>query len=173
MLFNNAGIGTVGTTDVSDEAIKRTLDINLLGAINFAKYVALEMKKQQFGYIINLSSMSGKISSATLGVYNASKFGLTGFSEALAKEMAGFGVKVTAICPGMVATEMTEEFNFKQEWMLHVDDICKTIGYLLDLGPNALPTEILLNCLPFVVKMAASDVVKMAASEAQIFVSEG
>lgn len=115
------------------------------------------MKEQKFGYIINLSSLSGKISSSNLGIYNASKFGISGFSEALAKEMAAFGVKVTAICPGMVATDMTKNFNFKSEWMIGVNDICQTVEYLLNLGPNALLFEVVINCVPFVLKMVESE----------------
>src|SRR3990167_3756906 len=74
-LFNNAGIGRVGTTDITDQELVAVLDINLKGAIFFAKYAASQMKQQKSGYIINLSSLSGKVSSSTLGAYNASKFG--------------------------------------------------------------------------------------------------
>lgn len=156
-LFNNAGVGLVGTSDISDEAIEQVLQINLKSAIFIAKYVAIHMKEQKFGYIINLSSLSGKVSSSNLGIYNASKFGISGFSEALAKEMAAFGVKVTAICPGMVATDMTKNFNFKSEWMIDVNDICQTVEYLLNLGPNALLLEVVINCVPFVLKMVEAE----------------
>ena len=60
VFFNNAGISLIGTSDASDNDIQRVIDLNLSGAIYFAKYIALQMKNQRSGYIINLSSMSGK-----------------------------------------------------------------------------------------------------------------
>jgi short-subunit dehydrogenase len=99
VLFNNAGILRQGTTDISDFDINELLNINLHGAIYVAKHIAKYMKKQKSGYIINLSSMSGKRAVPAAGVYAATKFGLNGFAEALHKEMSIYGVKVTNICP--------------------------------------------------------------------------
>jgi short-subunit dehydrogenase len=164
LLFNNAGIAKVGTTEITDQDIIETLDTNLKGALFFAKHVALQMKKQRSGYIMNLSSTYGKVGSATLGAYNASKFGLSGFSEALSKEMTAYGVKVTAICPSFVATDMTQGFDFDQNQMIQTSDICQTVDYLLKLSPNALPLEICIECAPFLTKMAEA--------ETKIFVSD-
>lgn len=157
LLFNNAGVSFIGTTEIADEQIIETLEINLKGALFFAKYVALQMKKQRSGYIINLSSLSGKITSPNLGVYSASKFGLNGFSESLSKEMAAYDVKVSTICPGMVANEMTQRFNFDQKLMIQTSDICQTVDYLLNLGSTALPIEISINCAPLMAKMTAAE----------------
>ena len=157
LLFNNAGIAKVGTVTITDQEILETLDTNLKGALFFAKYVALQMKEQRSGYIINLSSLSGKISSSNLGAYNASKFGLNGFSEALSKEMSAYGVKITTICPGLVATDMTAGFNFDHNEMIQTSDICQTLDYLLRLSPTALPLEISLHCVPFITKMATAE----------------
>lgn len=157
LLINNAGITKVGTTEIADDDIEYVLKLNLNGAVFFAKYAALQMKQQGEGYIINLSSLAGKVSSLTLGAYNASKFGLNGFGGALAKEMSGYGVKVTSICPAMVATEMTAGFRFKVEWMIQISDICHTIDYLLKLSPNAIPEEIVINCTTFLNKMAKAE----------------
>ncbi len=150
LLFNNAGIVKKGTTTLPDNEIDEILKINLNGAIYVAKYVAEQMKKQKFGYIINMSSMGGKTAASFAGVYAASKFGLSGFSEALAKEMSSYNVKVTSLCPHMTATEMTANRKFKPEKMIQIDDICKTIGYLLNLSPSAVPLEVAIHCMDFI-----------------------
>ena len=152
LLFNNAGILKYGTSTLPDNEIDELLKINLNGAIYVAKYVALHMKKQKSGYIINVSSIGGKIAASFAGIYAASKFGLTGFSEALSKEMSLYDVKVTNICPHMIATEMTAGRKFKPEQMIETDDICRTVGYLLSLSRNAIPLEIAIHCMPFIEK---------------------
>ncbi|MDR3504157.1 MAG: SDR family NAD(P)-dependent oxidoreductase [Legionella sp.] len=156
LLINNAAILKRGTTDLADEEIDVLLKINLNGAIYVAKYVAAQMKKQGGGYIMNISSLGGKVAASFSGIYAASKFGLSGFSEALSKEMSLYGVKVTNICPSMIATEMAEGRKFKLEQMIQLDDLTKTVGYLLSLSPNAIPTEILINCLPLIEKTTES-----------------
>ena len=160
VLFNNAGILKHGTSELSSEEVDRLLKINLNGAIYVAQAVAQHMKKQGHGYIFNLSSIGGKVATSFGGVYSASKFGLVGFGDALAQEMAAYNVKVTNICPSMVATEMTQGRKFEPEQMLQSSDIVKTIDYLLSLSPNALPREIVIDCLP-VVKMLAQEVKKI------------
>lgn len=156
LLINNAAILKRGTTDMDDEEIDQLLLTNLNGAIYVAKYVAMQMKKQRQGYIINISSLGGKVAASFSGIYAASKFGLSGFSEALSKEMSLYGVKVTSICPSMIATEMAEGRKFKLDEMIQLADLTKTIGYLLSLSPNALPTEILISCLPLIEKTTDS-----------------
>lgn len=152
LLINNAAILKRGTTELPDYEIEELLRINLNGAIYVAKHVATQMKQQRHGYIINISSLGGKVAASFSGIYAASKFGLSGFSEALSKEMSLYGVKVTSICPSMIATEMAEGRKFKLDQMIQLDDITKTVGYLLSLSPNAIPTEILISCLPLIEK---------------------
>ena len=119
LLFNNAGILKHGTTEISDQDLDELLKINLNGAIYMAKNVAEQMKKQKSGYIINLSSIGGKTAASFAGAYAASKFGLSGYSEALTKDMSLYGVKVTNLCPGMIATDMvTKDRSFKPEQMI-------------------------------------------------------
>lgn len=156
LLFNNAAILKRGTTDLPDDEIEELLKINLNGAIYIAKYVATQMKKQRDGYIINVSSLGGKVAASFAGVYAASKFGLSGFSEALTKEMSLYGVKVTNICPSMIATEMAKGRKFEADQMIQPKDITKTIDYLLSLSKNAIPTEILISCLPLIEKTTES-----------------
>lgn len=151
LLFNNAGIVKFGTSTLSDSEINELLKINLNGSIYVAKYVAKQMKKQRNGYIVNLSSLSGKVAFSFVGIYTASKFGLSGFSESLAQEMSLYGVKVTNICPGMIATDMTKDIAFvNPEQMIETSDICKTVDYLLSLSNNAIPLEVAIHCAPFI-----------------------
>ncbi|PIQ42461.1 MAG: alcohol dehydrogenase [Gammaproteobacteria bacterium CG11_big_fil_rev_8_21_14_0_20_46_22] len=152
LLFNNAGVLQHGTTTLSSEEIDKIIQINLNGAIHMASVVAKQMKQQKQGYIMNVSSLGGKVAASFAGVYAASKFGLSGFSEALSKEMSLYGVKVSNLCPGMMATEMTAGRLFKAEDMIEIDDICQTVRYLLSLSRKAIPLEIVLHCLPFVEK---------------------
>ena len=154
LLFNNAGISKKGTIELPDNEIDELLKVNLNGAIYVAKYVAKQMKKQKHGYIINMSSMGGKTAASFAGIYAASKFGLSGFSEALAKEMSNYNVKVTNLCPHMTATEMTSNRKFKPKKMIQTDDICKTIGYLLSLSENAVPLEVAIHCMDFIKESA-------------------
>lgn len=150
LLINNAAILKRGTIDLSDEEIQELININLNGAIYVAKYTALHMKKQRSGYIINISSLGGKVAASFSGIYAASKFGLSGYSEALTKEMSLYDVKVTSICPSMIATEMSKGRKFQPEQMIQTSDIIKTVNYLLDLSQNAIPVEILISCLPLI-----------------------
>jgi len=155
LLIHCAGILKHGTSEIMDDDLDQLLQTNLNGAIYVTKQVAKHMKKQKHGYIIILSSIGGKVAQSFSGAYAASKFGLTGFSEALAKEMSLYGVKVTSICPSMTATDMVADGRaFKSDKMLQLEDINETIGYLLKLGPNAVPLEIAIHCLPFVESMA-------------------
>ena len=150
VLFNNAGILKHGTSDILDKDLDELLQINLHGAIYVAKHTAQYMKKQRNGYIINLSSIGGKIAASFAGGYSASKFGLNGFSEALFKEMSAYDVKVSTICPAMVATDMVlNDRDFDADLMIQPNDIVKTINYLLSLSKNAIPSELVINCLSF------------------------
>jgi len=163
LLINNAAILKRGTIDLADEEIDELIRINLNGAIYVAKYVALQMKSQSSGYIINISSLGGKFAASFSGVYAASKFGLSGYSEALTKEMSAYGVKVTSVCPSMIATEMAVGRTFSLDQMLQSEDIIKTIDYLLSLSKNAIPTEILLSCLPLI-ELTTATIKKMYLS---------
>lgn len=153
LLFNNAAILKQGTSSVPAAEIDQLLKINLNGAIYIASCVSAQMKQQKSGYIINVASIGGKIAQSFSGIYAASKFGMVGFSEALAKEMAEFDVKVTCLCPSLVATEMTSGRKFSANDMIQTEDINKTVSYLLSLSKNAVPFEIMINCLPFAKKL--------------------
>lgn len=147
ILFNSAGILKFGTLETSHEDIEKMININLLGTIYITNLVADFMKQQGSGYIFNMSSMSGKRALPLIGMYSASKFGVTGYNEALFNELSQYGVKVTAICPSLIATDMTEDFYDKvpPEKMINMENIVNTVDYLLSLDSTALIKDIEVN----------------------------
>jgi len=109
ILCNNAGV--VGAfkplLDIDIDRIRRLYEVNVMGAILGIQAVAPQMKARGYGHIVNTSSMSALDSVPTLSGYSSSKRALLGISEALRDELAPFGVGVTALCPGMVATGLS------------------------------------------------------------------
>lgn len=145
-LFNNAGVAHLGTTEVSIEEFDQTLAINLRGAFSFLKAVVPVMKKQKSGTIVNVSSRAGRIGFAGYGVYGASKFGLVGLSESLYRELSPLGIKVTALCPSWVDTDMAKYSGLPAKEMLQAEDILSTVRWLLALSPAAAVKDVSLEC---------------------------
>jgi len=105
-LFNNAGYGVVGAVEETPDAeLRAQLDTNFFGAVAVTKAVLPVMRAQRSGAIVNISSMGGAMSYGGFGAYSASKFALEGLSEALAQEVAAFGIKVLIVEPGAFRTE--------------------------------------------------------------------
>ena len=105
VLVNNAGYGLMGAVEeCSAEAIQKQFNTNVFGLINLTQLMIPIMRKQKSGHIINISSIAGLIANPGIGIYNASKFALEGLSEALAVEVASFGVKVSLVEPGPFRT---------------------------------------------------------------------
>lgn len=105
VLVNNAGFGITGAAEAySEEQVRSQYETNLLGPVEICRAIVPLMRKQRSGRIINISSIGGRLTSIGLSIYQSAKFGLSGFSEALAKEVAPLGIKVTAIEPGGIKT---------------------------------------------------------------------
>jgi short-subunit dehydrogenase len=106
VLVNNAGYGHEGTLEESPliELI-RQFDVNVFGAVAVIKAVLPQMRRRRRGHIINITSMAGYMSMPGISFYSGSKFAMEGITEALAKEVKGLGIKVTAIAPGSFRTE--------------------------------------------------------------------
>jgi short-subunit dehydrogenase len=116
VLFNNAGIGRFKwLEDLSVEEIENLIRINLMGVIYTSRAVLPHMIKRRSGSIINMVSIAGLIGSPTYSIYAASKYAVRGFSEALRREVAVFGIRVSGIYPGAVSTEFANHTQAKRK----------------------------------------------------------
>ena len=107
VFINNAGYGVLGAAEETPESELRALmDTNFFGAVAVIKAALPVLRAQKSGSIVNISSLGGQLSFAGFSAYSASKFALEGFSEALAQEVAGFGVKVLIVEPGNFRTNL-------------------------------------------------------------------
>ena len=106
VLVNNAGIGYFGAIEESeDNEVRRMFEINFWGLANMTKAVLPLMRKQRSGNIVNIASIGGLVGFPAVGYYNATKFAVDGFSDALSKETAPLGIKVTVVCPSGFRTD--------------------------------------------------------------------
>jgi NAD(P)-dependent dehydrogenase (short-subunit alcohol dehydrogenase family) len=106
VLVNNAGFGITGAAEAfTDEQVQQQLAVNLYAPIALTRAVLPIMRGQRSGRILQISSIGGRVGGAGLTIYQAAKFGLGGFSEALGKEVAPLGIKVTSIEPGGFRTD--------------------------------------------------------------------
>jgi len=106
VLVNNAGIGYFGAIEESEEAeVRRMFEINFFGLANMTKEVLPLMRTRRSGNIVNIASIGGIVAFPAVGFYNATKFAVVGYSEALAKETAHLGIKITIIAPSGFRTD--------------------------------------------------------------------
>lgn len=107
VLVNNAGIAgpTANVEDVTDDALDRTLDINVSSQFYCARHVVPGMKARRLGVIINLSSVAGRLGFTMRSPYSASKWAVIGFSKSLAVELGEYEIRVNALLPGHVRTD--------------------------------------------------------------------
>ncbi|WP_144143498.1 oxidoreductase [Paraburkholderia sp. BCC1884] len=106
VLVNNAGYGHEGTLEESPlDDLRRQFDVNVFGAVAMIKAVLPAMRERRSGHIVNITSMGGFITMPGIAYYCGSKFALEGITDTLAKEVAGFGIKVTAVAPGSFRTD--------------------------------------------------------------------
>ncbi|HMH23654.1 MAG TPA: oxidoreductase [Puia sp.] len=106
VLVNNAGFGIVGAAEAfTGEEVRSQLDTNLYAPIEITRAILPYMRKQRSGRILQISSIGGRVGGAGLTMYQAAKFGLGGFSEALAREVAPLGIHVTSVEPGGFRTD--------------------------------------------------------------------
>lgn len=145
ILVNNAGIGIIGKTveEMSAAEFEQTLQTNLFGVFYSCHYAIPFMRKRAGGYIINISSLAGQNAHPRMAAYNASKFGLNGFSEALMQEVREHDIKVSYICPGSVNTYFGGDTPSEdQAWQLQPEDIAQVVIDLLEMDARALPSKI-------------------------------
>lgn len=144
ILINNAGIGIFSPVEsMSPEDFRAVLETNLFGVFYCCHEAIPLMKQRGGGYIINISSLAGANPHPRMAAYNASKFGLNGFSEALMQEVRHDGIKVSYIMPGSVNTEFGgDEPSDQNSWQLQPDDIAQVVMDLLEFPDRTLPSRI-------------------------------
>jgi NAD(P)-dependent dehydrogenase (short-subunit alcohol dehydrogenase family) len=109
--YNNAGVQNVlaETADTTQEDYDRVMGINLRGVWSCMKFELQQMRKQGCGTIVNCSSLGGLVGGAERGIYHAAKHGVLGFTKSAALEYATRGVRINAICPGLIWTPMADQ----------------------------------------------------------------
>jgi 3-oxoacyl-[acyl-carrier protein] reductase len=139
----NAGVGHFAPIyDLTVEQWQETIDINLTGVFFSAK-ASLEALKQTKGYFINISSLAGTNFFPDGTAYNASKFGLVGFSQAMMMDVRKDGIKVSTIMPGSVATEFGDHKpSEKDAWKIQPEDIGQIVSDLIKMPARTLPSKI-------------------------------
>ncbi len=139
----NAGVGHFAPIqELTSEQWQETMDINLTGVFNSIKasYSALKESK---GYFISIASLAGTNFFEKGGAYNASKFGLVGFSQAIMMDLRKDGIKVSTIMPGSVATYFNGHVpNEKDAWKIQPEDIGQIVSDLIKMPARALPSKI-------------------------------
>ena len=139
----NAGVGHFAAIqELTPELWQETIDINLTGVFFTAKS-ALETLKKTKGYFITISSLAGTNFFANASAYNASKFGVVGFTQAMMLDVRKEGIKVSTIMPGSVATEFdNHQVSEKDAWKIQPQDIGRIVADLLKMPARTLPSKI-------------------------------
>jgi 3-oxoacyl-[acyl-carrier protein] reductase len=140
-LVNNAGLGVFAPVDeISLEAWAETIETNLFGPFYATRAVAPVMRRQGGGFILNVGSLAARNPFAGGAAYNASKFGLLGFSEAAMLDLRHSGVRVACVLPGSVDTDFHADRRPEREWMLAPEDVARAVVDLLRYPDRALPS---------------------------------
>ena len=145
VLINNAGLWIQEELVYNDsDRIHSVVDVNLLGVINCSKAVIPFMKHNKTGLIININSQSGINHKAERVVYNATKWGVTGFSKSLQDEVAKYGIRVTNVMPGMMKTDMFSKMNIEKNMVNGVDtkEVARLIQFIIDTPSDVMIPEV-------------------------------
>jgi 3-oxoacyl-[acyl-carrier protein] reductase len=144
VLVNNAGVGGFAPVpEMSIEQWRQILETNLSGVFYCCREAIPHLRRRGGGWIINISSLAGRNTFAGGAAYNASKFGLEGFTEALMQDVRHDGIRVCSIMPGSVNTHFFEGGpDPERDWMLQPEDVARTVLDLLAYPQRALPSRI-------------------------------
>jgi NAD(P)-dependent dehydrogenase (short-subunit alcohol dehydrogenase family) len=143
VVVTSAGVGRWLPLEALEETVwDEQLDVNLKGTYLVAR-AALPHLRASRGYLVTISSVSGTIGQAHGAAYNASKWGVRGFTQSFLKEARGDGVRATAICPGLVATPMVG--RDVADDIIAVDDVVATVRWLLSLRPIVQVKDVVLE----------------------------
>src|SRR6266498_4067871 len=143
VVFANAGVGHFAPIDsLTEDDWKDTIDTNLTGVFNTVK-ASIDPLKKSKGYIITIASLAGTNFFENGAAYNASKFGLVGFTQAIMLDLRKYGIKVTTIMPGSVATHFNNNTPKDADaWKIQPEDIGQIVIDLLNMSPRTLPSKI-------------------------------
>lgn len=143
VLIANAGLGHFASIeDLSTEQWNETIDVNLTGVFNSVKACIPSLKNSK-GYIFTIASLAGTNFFAKGSAYNASKFGLVGFTQAVMMDLRNYGIRVSTIMPGSVATHFNNNIPAaKDDWKIQPEDLGQMIVDLLKINARTLPSKI-------------------------------
>jgi len=146
ILVNNAGLGYFGPAHQAAESNwDSVLDTNLKSVFLLSKAVAPGMIARRSGHIINIASLAGRNAFAGGGIYCASKWGLLGLTQCMAEDLRGYGIRVSAVCPGSVATEFGPHTGKDPGKMLQAEDVAHAVEMLVTQAPRSFISEVLLR----------------------------
>lgn len=139
----NAGVGHFASIEnITEEEWNSTIDTNLTGVFNSVK-ASIEALKSSKGYIITIASLAGTNFFENGAAYNASKFGLVGFTQAIMLDLRKYNIKVSTIMPGSVATHFNDHVPTEADaWKIQPEDIGELVLDLLKMNPRTLPSKI-------------------------------
>ena len=141
LLVNNAGVGVFKTTaELTDDDWHRTIDTNLTGVFYCCHEALSRMRNRKDGYIVNIGSLAGKNAFAGGAAYNASKFGLKGFSEAMMLDHRHEGIRVSCVMPGSVATGFGS--GNQADWKIAPADIAEIVLMLVGMPARTLISRV-------------------------------
>ncbi len=142
ILVNNAGAGVFrGIQDLTLEDWRSTIDLNLTGVFNCCHYALPLLRKRGSGYIIQISSLAGINAFAGGAAYNASKFGLNGFSEAIMQDLRYENIRVSYIMPGSVDTGFSPRSG-PADWKIAPEDVAEVVIQLLRMPERTLVSRV-------------------------------
>ena len=149
ILVNAAGIGVAGpVVEYTDADFDAVLETNLKSIFLASREVLPSMIARGTGHIINIASIAGKVGSANLAVYCASKFGVVGFSQALAEEVRQHGIRVSVICPGSTDTSFlgsSSKSTKSRDRMLTPADVAHAVTMIVTQETNSFISEVIMR----------------------------
>jgi len=146
ILINNAGMGSPASVENADmSSWQRMISLNLTSLMMLSHFFSQRMKDKGWGAIINIASVAGKMTFAKGAGYCASKHGVVGFSGSMFEDLRDYNIKVCAICPGYVNTDMVSARGLDPHTMIQPKDIADCVEFVLGSSIHSCPVEIVVR----------------------------